>query len=481
MLINIRLTMSEDIKMNKSRKRKMIAVCKLISIKEEETIYYEIRDDMKEIFSPGSYLNKSEKIDEGTIISGIYVERVVAWSGEIKNVVQINEKISFTKVDNKLIFEIKNEFIEELKKVNIKQFKRHISKALKHLSYTISECKYTISDERKEYLVNKYFDNPKEFEKAKTDLKERWLDDTNGNELNIYYEINLYKLKEIIDIAIKNNEAITNIDKIGLEDYCIEKIDRVFHAIDSKERARKLLNGPLGVDVDYKKKELIWNHMSPCEIRIEFSFFWSLFKNIFSLTYVPAVLILLDNKYKMPIYVMLVVVYFITLLFSDEKQTDKILHKINNEGRVGYGTLYYWGLIISITFIIFSVQMVVIPNLVIESILKYLLADMVGAYGIILVFNGILSTFSLIITLFTATYFYQKKWQYARHILATTVVTIIYSFGYIFLLDVVDIKRYIVGQKSEYSWLYIPFLGLGYAVILKIKFAWEEIFLEEYD
>ena len=240
------------------------------------------------------------------------------------------------------------------------------------------------------------------------------------------------------------------------------------------------MNSYLGIDVDRETKELIWGFMSPWELRIEFSFLWSLIKNIISLTYVPAVLLLLENEHKIPIYVMLVVVYLIALVFSDEKQTEKFLVYINRfDKEISYGTLYYWGLSVSITFIIFSIQMVVAPKTDFISIIEYLLADVVGSYGVILLVNVILSLLSCAVTLWSATFFYQKKWNDVRKIIAKVIVTVIFILGCISWFDIMNIKVYFEEEQVEMPWEVFIFMMILLCAMLKMLAIWGDRFVKD--
>lgn len=73
---------------------------------------------------------------------------------------------------------------------------------------------------------------------------------------------------------------------------------------------------------------------------------------------------------------MLSIVYLIALIFSDEKQMDKLLCDAK-EG-INYEMLYYNGLIISVSFILFSIEMIIVPSNKVSVMVKYLLLDVIG-------------------------------------------------------------------------------------------------------
>jgi len=373
---------------------------------------------------------------------------------------------------------MEEETVLEYKSADTKQFKKLLKQTLLDLGFLIRECRYFYGDERRKYLIDTYFVNPKEFEKHSSRDKHKWLKEVNGTELDLYNEINVRELKQMIEHLIQKNSVIVNKDKAALLDYCIEELDSVFYAIGPKRNARMLMDDYMGVRVDYKNKDLIWGYRTFYPIRLGFSFFWGMIKNILSLTYVPAIFLLLDNDYKIPIYAMLSVVYLIAMVFSDEKQMDKLLSSVTNlKGSISYGTLYYYGLLVSITFILFSVEMVIMPSNDIFMLLKYLLRDIVWSYVIVLMFNVVVTLFCWSITRLSATRLYQKMWKKIKGMLGKIIITIIYILGLFACGDILggnDVSM--LSFEGVLKWEFWVLVMSYMAVITRIIALWGDVF-----
>lgn len=459
--------------MEKKRKNKSVAVCKEISIKDEKTMYYEIDESMKKTFIPDSYLFREETTEKGTIMSAIYVDKIIPGVKSREGSVKVNKNISFRKIDDEFIFQMEEESVQEYKNADLKGFKKLLKETLSDLNLVISQCRNFYTDERRKYLIDTYFSNPKEFEKHSSRDKYMWIKEINGGELDLYNEMNIRELKVMVESFVEENRIITSRDKDALLKYCVEELDNVFCAIEPKRKARMLMDDYIGIRVDSKKKDLIWELRSDYTIRIGFSFFWGMVKNVLSLTYVPAILLLLDNEYKIPIYAMLSVVYLIALVFSDEKQMDKLLSGVNNGVEARYVTLYYQGVIVSLIFILFSIEMIVAPSTDMQMLIKYLLMNIVIAYAIIIVFNMVVTLLRWSVIMFSATRVYRKIWKNNKGVLGKVVITIIYILGLFACGDILG------GSESTLTWKFWV-LAMSYmAVIMRIIALWRDVLLKE--
>lgn len=466
--------------MKKQKNNKSIAVCKEISIKDEVTIYYEISESMKKMFIPDVYLFREEATEESSTMSAIYVDKIISYDKDIEGVRKANKNLLFRKTDSDYIFPMEEEIVQEYKSADTKQFKKLLKQTLSDLDFLIGKCRYFYDDERRKYLIDTYFVSPNEIENHSSRDKYKWLNEINGTELDLYNEINVRELKKVIERLVQENSVIIDEDKEILLNHCIEELDSVFYAIGPKRNARMLMDDYMGVRIDYKKKDLIWGYRTFYPIRLGFSFFWGMIKNILSLTYVPAIFLLLDNEYKLLIYAMLSVVYLIALVFSDEKQMDKLLSSgINSRESVSYGTLYYYGLLVSITFILFSVEMVIMPSNDIFILLKYLLMDIVCSYAMILAFNIVVTLFCWSITRLSATRVYRKIWKKIKGVFGKAIITIIYILGLFACGDMLGINVSMLGFESLLTWKFWVF-AMGYmAVIIRTIALWREGIIKE--
>ena len=230
--------------------------------------------------------------------------------------------------------------------------------------------------------------------------------------------------------------------------------------------AHRQLNDYVDINIDEESKEIIWGANSLCEIRIEFSFFWSLVKNLLSLTYIPAIVLLLESEKKIIIYILLAIVYIITLIFSDQKQTDKLLKYINKEDkRVSYRGLYYWGMKISIIFILFSVELVLGKIHELYSLIKFFFANYVIAFSLIVSVNLILSVFVMLITLLGGTPFYQRKWNYIKVFFVDIINLGMMILGIIFCCEIFNVKQYFMLDVPAQDKAWIILIILVFAML----------------
>lgn len=452
--------------------KKMVAVCKELDIKDERVLYYVIDKDAEDVFKTNSYLFREKTHKGAKSLSAIYVENVMLLDEKTEKKIEDATDLCFRRVNDNYLFELTEEAAKKLQNANLKEFKKLIKQIINDLNFLIKRSRVFIEEGRKEYLVENYFGVPDEFKNGREDMRNRWLKEVNDSEFDIYYEINILELKRLIGRFIEGNTVMTNIDKEVLRRYCQEELEHIFCTIEPKRNARMLLDDYIGVNIDEEKKDLIWGYRTPYPIRIGFSFFWGMIKNVLSLSYVPIILLILDNEYKIPIYIILSLVYFIALILSDEKQTNKLLNDF--KGRINYGTLHYRGLITSLTFIIFSIQMIIMPSRNVCVLIKYLLGGMVSAPFVILLFNVVMSMLCWGVTVYSTTRFYQKRWKKVKSIIGCLIKTTIYVMGVLSLASIFDIRKYWISDVEKLSWdfwvLYLIFMTTA----IQIFIIWRE-------
>lgn len=450
-----------------------IAVCKELAIIDEKTLYYPIEESVEDLFVENSYLFRESMTGEEETISAIYVEDIIVADREKK--VEDTVGVCFRKIDSEFVFVLEEQTIHEYKNADVKQFKKELKQTLAAVKELIKYNRTFVDEDRKKYLVDTYLMRPEKFEKNRIEARNKWLKEANDTEFDLYYEINVRELKRKIVSFINCNETITNIDKIALRCYCLEKLDNVLYSIEPKRNARMQMDDYIGVYVDDKNKDLVWGYRTPYPIRMGFSSFWGLIRNSLSLTYVPAIFVLLDNEYKIQIYIMLSIVYLISLVFSDEKQMDKLL--CNGSKVINYERLYYNGLMISITFIIFSIEMVSAPSNDICVIAQYLLIGVVVAHGVMLLFNALMAIMCWIITMSHATRFYRKRWKRVKCVAGNGIKIVIYVLGVISLANILEVNKYMSNENTELPWQCWVFLvvlttsGLRICVLCREAFA----------
>ena len=416
--------------MKKRKCVKLVAVCKELYIKEEKFESYFIEEE-NIIFKAGNYLYKRIQNEDTVTFSIIYVQEIRKYRRNEDHILKIDDNMSFVKVDDSLFFELKESAIIQLETLNVREINKIIRKSIVEIKRSLSYYSYSLNEERIKYLKYIYcFANYEDFETLNKRSKENLLRKINSIDLDYYLEINIYRMKDI------------------------DRLEIAFLAIKPNGNAKRQMDSYIGVDVDYKRKELVWGKTSPCEVRIEFSFFWSLIKNILSLIYVPAILLLLDNKYKIFIYALLIFVYLIALIFSEERQTDKLVEAINKNGaNISYGTLYYGGMMVSIVFILFSIEMILVPKCDLKSIIQYILANIVSAFTVIIVFNSVLSFIVWGITKCSATKFYQQKWNNVKNMARKLVTTILFTLGTMSAYSMLNVKEFILNDNVNLKFI----------------------------
>lgn len=457
--------------MKKRKCVKLVAVCKELYIKEEKFELYFIEEE-NTIFKAGNYLYKRIQNEDTVTFSIIYVQEIRKYRKNEDHILKMDDNMSFVKVDDSLFFELKESAIIQLETLNVREINKIIRKSIVEIKRSLSYYSYSLNEERIKYLKYIYcFANYEDFETLNKRSKENLLRKINSIDLDYYLEINIYRMKDILIAAIDKNSVLNNIDKMAVKNNCIDRLEIVFLAIEPNGNAKRQMDSYIGVDVDYKRKELVWGKTSPCEVRIEFSFFWSLIKNILSLIYVPAILLLLDNKYKIFIYALLIFVYLIALIFSEERQTDKLIEAINKNGaNISYGTLYYGGMMVSIVFILFSIEMILVPKCDLKSIIQYILANIVSAFTVIIVFNPVLSFIVWGITKCSATKFYQQKWNNVKNMARKLVTTILFTLGTMSAYSMLNVKEFILNDNVNLK--FIIFFLTALASIFNIMRVW---------
>nr|WP_315024193.1 hypothetical protein [uncultured Aminipila sp.] len=199
-----------------------------------------------------------------------------------------------------------------------------------------------------------------------------------------------------------------------LKDEFLDKIQNMSVSINRKGDARYQIDGYISISTSFDGQNIVFGMMSPLEFHINFFSFWNIIKNLLTVSYIPTILLLLDSDKKIIIYSLLGLVYLITLIFSDEKQTNRIIEFINKtkqeqNGNTYYNDLFYIGMIVLLIFIFLTIQIICIANVTIKLFFMYLIADyllaLISLAGIIF----LLSLFFLVITFFTSTIFYITK------------------------------------------------------------------------
>lgn len=332
-----------------------VMICKELLLNEDnknETRYYKVPEELKEGIIEKKFLflvNKEKEKQEVSIFQVI----------KIDNFMNINQQINITTLSkNKQIYLVSEDFFfyksmymeKNCYNYTIEEVRKFFNRLTKNLKCKISSVrKKPINNEREKYLLkmfwNRGFD---EFYKSLENDKKKWLKIYGNYELDFIYMINLYYLKQTISQLIEMNKTISSdVDKKFLKRECLNKLEMIKVSVILKGHARYQINSGIGINISSDGKCAVLGKMTPWESYITITSIWNVTKNLLIVSFIPILVALLDSDKKIIIYCLLGIVYVITLILSDEKQTDDIVIfinqiKWNKEKRVNYATLFYY-------------------------------------------------------------------------------------------------------------------------------------------
>lgn len=197
-----------------------------------------------------------------------------------------------------------------------------------------------------------------------------------------------------------------------------------------------------------------------------------------SLAYIPVIMLILqDERTKIYAYVFLALVYLIAIIFSDEKQVDRLMTWVNSigNGRIGYVDFYYLGLIVSTTFVVFSIQLTQenIGNM--RDIVLYLFADIMFAYIMLIFLNLCISLVAWGITLLVSITSIRKKGNYIWRGMKKLIKTFFWIFSVYCSFIVLDMKKYAIEkQEQNLGFEALIFLFGSIIAMLKIITIWKK-------
>lgn len=397
-----------------------VMTCKELSWNENdsnEMHYYKVPEEW------------GENVKEGDFIYVICLETEKQAVG-VAQIIKIDSSTNFTNQlniavlsENEKIQLVSEEyFVAPVKKILKKHYNDSIKDLRKFINFLIKELgsemfflrMSPLNGERKEYLLELFYtEKIDEFYKESEKYKIRWFKAYNDFELNFVHMINMYRLKETISKLIEMNKAIDDKTKMVLKKEYFNEFDMMTSSINLKGINRYKLDNEIGIDISSDGKNIIFGKLTPLEFYLNFFSFWNIVKSLLTVSFIPILVVLLDSDKKIIIYCLLGIVYLIALLLSDEKQTDNIIDFMNQIGwnknkQSNYGELFYIGVIAVLVFVIFSVQVVYIPNIVnsIKNSALYLAGDILLAITSLFVILALVELSILLVTAIGSTMFY---------------------------------------------------------------------------
>lgn len=469
-------------------KKQKIMVCSAVDGEIGKDYYYKYHENENQSFNKKQYVYKftMENMKRKALIFQINDiieedERVIG------DIVELKHNEVLCPLLNEHIWKIPTETSQYIVSHTYTELQKEIRRMLKALKIDLYFAKkQKINEHRKKYLFDTFgVEEKTDFQKRTLSDQLKWFEKFNSYDMNFQFMISLYIIKQNLFELIDENVIICNVDKVTLKAECIDEIEQIIESIFKRENASYQMESYVGVDFNDETKELIWGYMSPCEIKVEFSFFWILVKSMLSLAYIPVVILLLQDKNtKIYMYVFLALVYCIAIIFSDEKQVERLVKCRNplNKELIRYVDLYYFGLIVATTFIFFSIQLAkrIIGSP--QSILICLFADILFSYVIILLFNLFISLVAWGITLFNPIRNIREKGNQIYKIVKKVIITIFWLCSLYCTYVVLDIQKYFSKQMEENIggefWIFMLCLMMAE---LKIITVWkkEEVYKED--
>ena len=457
--------------MSKKRKNKKIAICTELFSLDGSTLKILIEPINESEFKKNSYL--LEITVKKTTELYYILDIIDTDDANITELREQHDKSCFFSVNEKYIYNL------NLCAVSLdsrKEFENYIESALFGIENFFERLKKCdIDEERKSYLKRRYIFEEDDFQNNSDSLNMNWYSELNVFDYDLDQIFSIHKLCMNLINIIGKTDDINNIDKIALEGIFVKKCKGKICKVIPNGKIKSILDKPPTIYSDEKTKDIVWNYRTTAEFRINFHFLWDLIKNILALIYVPLILVLLKEgiNNKIYLYSVLAVVYVMALFFSNEKQTDRLMHFFSKrEKTINYATLFVHGMYVSIFFLIFSIEMIygLIDSKI--NLFMYLCSDVLLTFAI--AYCGLLFCCGLPCILIKLEYsqFLTENWCCIFSVIKKLIVTFIYlaSFVAIFLLLGGDDYIETVTMPPDNFFVYI-FLAFMF-VIIRIMSVW---------
>lgn len=467
--------------------RQKILICRAMGYEKDEEIYcFKCCEDEKMSFYKNQYIYKftREKMKRRTSVFQI-IDIVEENEQDKSNIINLQSNEFLRPISHECRWKFPKEVINDTSNLTFTELQKEIRNMLRKFKWELYFAKQEIIDKnRKRYLFDTFgVEDESEFKKR--EINTRWFKEFNTYDMDFQFAISLYEFKPLLLDLIDKNMIIGNDEKMTLKAKYVDEIKNMVETTFWREKARTQMDAYIGVEFCDETKELIWGSMSPFEIKVEFSFFWTLIKSMLSLAYIPVIMLILqDERTKIYAYVFLALVYLIAIIFSDEKQVDRLMTWVNSigNGRIGYVDFYYLGLIVSTTFVVFSIQLMQenIGNM--RDIVLYLFADIMFAYIMLIFLNLCISLVAWGITLLVSITSIRKKGKYIWRGMKKLIKTFFWIFSVYCSFIVLDMKKYAIEkQEQNLGFEALIFLFGSIIAMLKIITIWKKTDIIEKD
>ncbi|MHB8075663.1 hypothetical protein [Desulfosporosinus fructosivorans] len=451
-----------------------IMICKRLSTDEDrnDEICYSVPDELEEKVREGEFIYIVSKKTERQEVGIAQVIKLVNPKFTDANIINLseNEKIHLVSREYFKVPEIDN--IEEYRGYSIQKLRRFIKGLIDKLELEMFCCRTnSLNDKRREYLLKIFFNREiDEFHLETREYRARWFRNFNNFELDLVHMLNLYNLKELIDGVVDENKLITETEKISIKEDLLKDLDTLTKSINLKGINRFKLDDVIGIDFSEDGKNIVLGRLTSFELNVNFFSFWNIIKNLLTVSFIPVLIALLDSDKKIVVYSFLGVVYLIALVLSDEKQTEYIITFMRQIGwskkkQQSYGLLLRFGLVAVLVFVIFSIQIVYIPEIVsnLKTFAQYFIGDCVLAIISLFFIVVFIELLLSVVTSIMSTVFYLKRAEKLTAILSFFLRTIFWIIGVLCVYRIFEINLTDYEKVSEWR------VGI-FAVIVTIAF-----------
>lgn len=439
-----------------------IMVCKELSWSEDDNNkvhFYRVPEEWGESVGEGGFI----------YLVGIGTEKLEFAIGQIIKIddfINVDEQLNVEELsEDKKIYHITEEYfltpvekdIQEHGNDSIKELSKFLNILIKGLDIEMFFIRRRpLNNKRKEYLLKLfYYKSVEEFYKQSQKDKNQWFREYNGFELDFVHMVNVYKLKGSICQLIETNKTISENDKVVLKKEYSERLDILVSSIGHKGITRYKENKIVGIDLSSDGKSIILGKFTPLELYINLFSFWNMVKSLLTISFIPILVGLLASDKKIIIYSLLGVVYLITLILSDEKQVDNIVAfmnqvKLYKYSETNYYALFYFGAVALLVFVIFSIQVLFLPNMVngIGTFAMYLIGDILFAFVVLLGILTVMELFFYLIATIRSKIFYIKRSKKFSAIFLLCFKIIFWAVSVCCIYNILGINKYLFNNPQ---------------------------------
>jgi hypothetical protein len=450
-----------------------IMVCKKISCIEndDEILFFKLPDRWEDSVDEGQFIYILNEEQEKSYIDIAQITEIDSFKNtkDQNNIVNLSENRKICLVSEEYFIPLRKKIMKKHHKYSVKELRKYFKTLLIDLKEKMENARFSpLDDKRKEYLLKLFYGvEIDKFYKLSKREKSKWFYESNNFELDFVHIINLYKLKDTIIDSIEMNNTISDEDKLTLKSEYLNELEMLSTSISRKGITRYKSNEAIGIDFSSDGKNIILGKLTDFEFYLSLASYWNIVKNLLTVSFIPILVVLLDSEKKIIIYSFLGVVYLITLILSDEKQSENIIAYMKQIGwkedrRSNCGRLFLFANITLLVFIIFSIQIVYMPKIIAstESVAMYLIGDILFATTVFTLAVVLVEFFFYLITHITSTLLYIKRAKLFSAIFLFCIKEVFWVLSVYCLYYILGINRYFNNSKPDLIFVFYMLAGM---------------------